>query len=309
MTLRPKSMTLRQKSMTLRPTSLISRRKLAAGYEPSSERVTEEAYLSSEGDYLIYLFHLATYDFTLPYVQGKRVLDFGCGTGYGAHRIAASCASVMGVDVSADAVSYAQSRYSAPNLEFRTLPPVEDAPLPFADGSIEVVLSFQVIEHVPEPAAYLSEVRRVLADDGVFIVATPDRSTRLLSRQRPWNRYHVYEWAPDEFDRLLRDHFGRVEMHGMGAEPAVLGGELRRASRTKWVTLPFTFPGAPEPWRQTGLRAIKAARTRVSGLRKGSSAPRPEPSSFGFDQSAVRIEPGIQPSVNIVAVASGRPTD
>lgn len=293
--------------MISRPKSMNLRRKSSAGYEPSSERVTEEAYLSSEGDFLIYLFHLATYDFTLPHVQGKRVLDFGCGTGYGAHRIAPSCASVLGVDVSTEAVSYAQSRYSAANLEFRTLPPVEEEALPFTDGSFDVVLSFQVIEHVPSPAAYLSEVRRVLADDGVFIVATPDRSTRLLSRQRPWNRYHVYEWAPADFDRLLHEHFGRVDMHGMGAEPAVLGGELRRAARTKWITLPFTFPGAPEPWRQTGLRAIKATRARVSGLRKGSSPPQAEPSSFGFDQSAVRIEPGIQPSVNIVAVASGRP--
>lgn len=286
---------------------MISRRSASAQYEPSSERVTEEAYLSSEGDYLIYLFHLASYDFTLPHVQGKRVLDFGCGTGYGAHRIAASCASVVGVDVSAEAVDFARSRYAAPNLEFRQLPPVEQAPLPFADGSFDVVLSFQVIEHVPSPAAYLSEVRRVLSEDGVFIVATPDRTSRLLPRQRPWNRYHVYEWAPRDFDRLVLEHFGRVDSFGMGGDPAVFGLELRRAARTKWVTLPFTFPGAPEFWRQAGLRAIKGASGRVSALRK-RPAPEPRPpSSFGFSQDAVRIEPGLTPSVNIVAVASGHP--
>lgn len=289
---------------------MISRRPASPRYEPTSERVTEEAYLSCAGDYLIYLFHLASYDFTLPYVGGKRVLDFGCGTGYGAHRIAPSCAAVVGVDVSAEAVAYARSRYSAPNLEFQALPPVEQAPLPFEDASFDVVLSFQVIEHVPSPPAYLSEVRRVLSEDGVFVIATPDRTTRLLARQRPWNRYHVYEWAPAEFDRLLLAHFGRVEAFGMGADAAVLGGELRRAARTKWITLPFTFPGAPEPWRQAGLGLVKGTRDRLAAVRRrgapGPSQPQPQPQEFGFDQTAVRIAPGIRPSVNIVAVASGR---
>lgn len=286
---------------------MTSRRNAADAFEPTSERVTEDAYLSSAGDYLIYLFHLATYDFTLPHVAGRRVLDFGCGTGYGAHRVAATAASVVGIDVSPEATGYAAARYPAPNLEFRTVPPVEVGPLPFADGSFDVVLSFQVIEHVPEPSAYLSEVRRVLAEDGLFIVATPDRRTRLLPRQRPWNRYHVYEWAPSDFQQLLGQHFGQVDSYGMGADGDVLAPELRRGARTKWIALPFTFPGVPEPWRQAGLRTIKAAAARAGAVRRRPDpAPRP-PESFGFTQDAIRIEPGISPSVNIVAIASGRP--
>ena len=65
-----------------------------ARYEPTSERVSEEPYRTGpDSDYLIYLFHIATYDFAVPFVSGRHVLDFGCGTGYGTHRIAAACAS------------------------------------------------------------------------------------------------------------------------------------------------------------------------------------------------------------------------
>lgn len=121
------------------------------GYGPTSERVTVDAYQAHEGDYLIYLFHLATYDFAVPYADGRRVLDFGCGTGYGAHRIATKCKSITGVDVAGDAIGFAQARYPGENLDFRQIMPVDDEPLPFGDGSFDVVLSFQVIEHVPDP--------------------------------------------------------------------------------------------------------------------------------------------------------------
>jgi SAM-dependent methyltransferase len=290
------------------------------GYDPTSERVSVDEYQAHEGDYLIYLFHLASYDFALPYADGRRVLDFGCGTGYGADRIAKSCTSITGVDVAADAISFARSRYVRDNLNFEQIAPVDDKPLPFADGSFDVVLSFQVIEHVPDPDRYLAEARRVLTDDGVMIVATPERGTRLLPGQRPWNRYHLVEYAPDELSTMMRAHFARVELNAMSADRAIIGRELNRSRNLKWATLPFTFPGAPERLRQAGLGGLKTIKSRLRGGGAstdgdGHAHGAPEGTAGGagevplaaarypYDETAIKIAPGLAPSVNIVAVA------
>jgi SAM-dependent methyltransferase len=282
-------------------------------YEPTSERVCEDRYLAREDEYLIYLFHLATYDFAVPYVEGRRVLDFGCGTGYGAHRIASRCEAITGVDVSGEAVAFARDRYRAANLEFLEIPPIERAPLPFDDASFGAVLSFQVLEHVPDPDRYVAEARRVLSRDGVLIVATPDRTHRLLRGQRPWNRYHLVEYAPGDLSELLGRHFPVVESYGMGGEGDVLRPELARGRRLRWATLPFTFPRAPEAWRQLGLATLKRIEARRRERKPdpattGGSSQKEQSASgglarYGYDERAIRIAANARPSVNIVAVA------
>jgi SAM-dependent methyltransferase len=277
-----------------------------------SERVIVEDSLKRESDFLVYMFHLATYDFAAPFIEGKRVLDYGCGTGYGTHRLAALSKSIVGVDVSESAIAFAQKRYPAKNLNFRQIQADEDA-LPFPDSSFDVVLSFQVIEHVPDPPRYLAEVRRLLTKDGLLLLATPDRSTRLLRGQRPWNRYHRTEYDSAQLTQLLESQFPVVEMNVMGGEPAVVERELRRSRRMKWITLPFTFPGAPEAWRQAGLGALKGLQSRfreranVSGTEAvaptGGAGEEIAPShAYSFDQSAIRIAPTATPRLNLVAI-------
>ena len=271
---------------------------------PTSERLVVDDVPSGRDDYLIYLIHVATYEFARPLITGRRVLDFGCGTGYGTHRLSGDSASIVGVDVADDAVHFAASRYEASNLSFQAIRPIEAAPLPFPDGSFDVVLSFQVIEHVTDPDRYLGEVVRVLSDGGMLVIATPDRSTRLLAGQRPWNRYHRVEYDQTELERLLSTRFGQVEVNTMSGERDLVDGEIRRTRRLRWVTLPFTFPRAPEAWRQAGLAGLDRAKSAIA--RSGahttslpSDAPQPAP----YDESALRIGRGLQPSVTLVAVA------
>lgn len=259
----------------------------------SSERLAIDAYQSTESDYLIYLFHIATYDFALPYVTGKRVLDFGCGTGYGTARVAPACAGIVGVDISEAAIEQAGHDFGA---RFQRIQPIEDAPLPFADGSFDVVLSFQVIEHVPDATAYVAEVHRVLTDDGIFVCATPERSTRLFARQRPWNRYHLVEYSSAELAALMQAQFAVVERFGMTAMPELIAGELARCRKARIATYPWTFPGAPEWWRQAGLSRLQAVRERKRADARVKK-------DFGFDESAVLIAPDAEPSANIVTVA------
>jgi SAM-dependent methyltransferase len=261
----------------------------------TAERVVVERSRSTPEQYLTYLFHSLGYRFAARYTEGREVLDYGCGSGYGCARVAAGARRVVGVDVSAEATEQARRSSAAPNLEFVAIE--ASRRLPFPDGSFDVVLSLQVIEHVRDPARYLSEARRVLRPHGRLILITPDRRTRLLPGQRPWNRWHVTEYDEPTLRRTLSAHFDGVELLGMTGRPEVLEIELRRTRRAKWLMLPATLPLYPDRLRIGLLEWVQRLRER------GAAAPASEGREFDFDESALRIGPGVRPSVNHVAVA------
>lgn len=262
--------------------------------EPTGERMILEHYKSSPEDYVISLLHLATYRFAEQFTRGKRVLDFGCGSGYGSAQIAQTAVHVTAVDVAEDAVAYAHGEFSNANLEFMAIDPA--ARLPFDDACFDTVLSFQVFEHVLDTEHYLSQIRRVLAPHGRLVLVTPDRSTRLLPLQRPWNRWHVHEYGKRELAEVLSSHFESIEILGMTAKPEMIGIELRRCNKVKWMTLPVTLPLIPDRWRVAALNAIHRAR--------GESARNGAPRDYPFTVDDVRIAADASPSVNLVAVAS-----
>lgn len=263
----------------------------------TTERVTLDEYHGTVGDHVIYSLHTATYDFALPYAADKDVLDFGCGTGYGSAALAEVARSVVAVDVADDAVRYATAHFTGERLSYQRIEPIQRTPLPFAEDSFDLVVSFQVIEHIDDVAAYLGEVRRVLRPGGTFLCVTPDRTHRLFPRQRPWNEFHVTEYAPDELAQVLRGHFADVELLGMSAAPHIIGHELRRYRKMRLLAYPFTFPGAPEALRLAGIRAAK----KVTGGRTAA----PATQTFDFGPKDIVVAPGAEPSVNVVAVATG----
>src|SRR6056297_1122941 len=107
--------------------------------EPTGERVIEEAYHRSRGVYFIYVMHAASYWFAESYCVGARVIDLGCGSGYGAARIAKVARAVVGIDISSDAVAFANSRHESLNLSFHRVDP--GARLPVKDGEFDGALS------------------------------------------------------------------------------------------------------------------------------------------------------------------------
>ncbi|MDQ1256006.1 MAG: hypothetical protein QG656_601, partial [Candidatus Hydrogenedentes bacterium] len=122
-------------------------------------RVYEEDAWYSMIEYVLFLKHRKAYEYACESAMGKRVLDFGCGSGYGTARLAKAAASVIGVDASQPAIAYAQEHYRADNLKFRRIPP--DCTLPFDDDTFDMAVSFQVIEHMPDVAAYLRLLKRI----------------------------------------------------------------------------------------------------------------------------------------------------
>ncbi|MEB3220555.1 MAG: class I SAM-dependent methyltransferase [Candidatus Sericytochromatia bacterium] len=261
--------------------------------QDTGERLLMDRPPTSREDHLNRLVHVATYDFAHAHVAGARVLDLGCGTGYGAARVAQVAAHVVGADVCAEALAHATGHNAAPNLTYSLLP--RDGALPFEAGAFDVVLSFQVIEHLANPHAHLREVSRVLAPGGTLLLATPNRHARLLPFQRPWNRWHPTEYDHQSLQTLLRVHFPDVEVLDLSGDAAVVQPLLRRYRWLAWATLPVTLPGLPEALRVGGLGLLR----RLQSLR------RPVRDGAGFVAAAgdIRIAPGLTPSLHLVAVA------
>lgn len=266
----------------------------------SGERVIEGSYRDDPGRYAIYLLHIASYRFAEDFARGKSVLDLGCGSGYGAAMIASVARNVVAVDVSEEAVRFASEHHAASNLSHRVIQP--DAPLPFESASFDVVLSFQVIEHVRDDARYVAEALRVLRPGGTLIVITPNRSVRLLPTQRPWNRWHLREYGAPGLARLFPTQDCSVEMRFMQAEGEVGRLELTRYRRLKWLTLPATLPILPDAVRIAALNAMHALDR--PGTTTGSASD--SSSGFGLDECAIRIGPDDRDALNLVAVATVR---
>jgi SAM-dependent methyltransferase len=149
---------------------------------------------------LVHAEHLARYQFAATLADGLRVLDAACGEGYGTEMIArAGAKSVVGVDLDEKAVEHARARYG---LDFRQ---GDVGALPFEDASFDLVVSFETIEHVKEGGRVLSEFRRVLTEEGLLVISTPNKSEYLMSTD-----FHEREYTSDEFRALLEAEFGDV---------------------------------------------------------------------------------------------------
>jgi SAM-dependent methyltransferase len=154
--------------------------------------------------------HLARYAFARRYVEGKRVLDAGCGTGYGSAELARSASSVTGVDLAPDAITFAFENYSAAGLHFCMS---TCSAMPFPTNVFDVVVAFEVIEHLPHYRAFLEECARVLRHQGLFIVSSPNKRYYAESRARTGpNPYHEHEFEAEEFVIELTRVFSNVRL-------------------------------------------------------------------------------------------------
>lgn len=163
--------------------------------------------------------HFSRYKFASQFVKNKKVLDFGCGSGYGSALLAGAAAHVTGVDISQEAIDHARDHYQKENNKFFTAD-VVDAKLLESD-SFDVVVSFEVIEHLPDRGRYLREACRLLKPGGVFIVSTPNKKYSSPGLEKPSNPYHVIEFYLKDFKDLLSEHFGKIEIHGQDPQSKI----------------------------------------------------------------------------------------
>lgn len=154
--------------------------------------------------------HMARYTFAARLARGKRVLDAGCGAGYGSAELARTAESVVGVDRAPEAIEFARAHYAVDNLTFEE---ASCEALPHAAGSFELVVAFEVIEHLENWRGFLQEARRVLAPNGQLVVSTPNKLYYTESRgPHGANPFHVHEFSFDEFRAELTAVFPHVSL-------------------------------------------------------------------------------------------------
>ncbi len=193
--------------------------------------------------------HLARYAFAARLAGSRRplrILDAGCGSGYGAAQLAClgPGVEVVGVDLSEEALAYARAHYSAPNLRFQQ---GDCLKLGFADSEYDLVVAFEVIEHLSAAAAFLTEARRVLSPSGRLLVSTPNR--RYYSEERGYtNPFHTREYDREEFDALLaaifpeRAIFSQNHTAAVSFYPACRGGAVGSAGFAAAAGSPGGYP-------------------------------------------------------------------
>jgi len=169
----------------------------------------------------IELEHLHRYLQACEFAIGKDVLDIASGEGYGSAMLAHRSKTVIGVDISRDAVRHARGRYRLPNLDFKVGSCSE---IPLATSCVDVVVSFETIEHHDDHHRMMQEVKRVLRPGGVLIISSPDKYHYSIEPGYS-NEYHVRELYEHEFKELLatyflnRAYFGQRIFYGSGIFP------------------------------------------------------------------------------------------
>jgi len=154
--------------------------------------------------------HVARYAFAARFAAGERILDAGCGTGYGACELARAGGFVTAIDSDYEAVKYAAEQGIG---DSRTALQATVTAMPFRDACFDLITAFEVIEHLEDWRGLLREARRVLDNHGMFLVSTPNKvyyaETRALEGPNP---YHVHEFEFEEFRAALCEYFPHVQI-------------------------------------------------------------------------------------------------
>jgi 2-polyprenyl-3-methyl-5-hydroxy-6-metoxy-1,4-benzoquinol methylase len=148
--------------------------------------------------------HMARYWWATTFGEGRRVLDAGCGIGYGAGLLKhAGAAEVVAVDLSEAVIEVA--RQEVPEGVVCEVADVRS--LPYPANSFDLAVCFEVIEHVDEQDRVLDELTRVLRPDGLLLISSPNHD-----RYVPGNPHHRHEYVPSELREALESRFGAVRL-------------------------------------------------------------------------------------------------
>ncbi|MHA3022737.1 class I SAM-dependent methyltransferase [Mycobacterium sp. BMJ-28] len=226
-----------------------------AGAQPSLPLTGERTIPGLAEENYWFRRHEVVYQRLAARCADRDVLEAGPGEGYGADLIAGVARQVIGVDYDESAVAHIRARYPRVQMHLGNL-----ADLPLPDASVDVVVNFQVIEHLWDQGQFVGECFRVLRPGGVLLMSTPNRITFSPGRDTPLNPFHTRELNAAELTELLTH--GGFEMetmlgvfHGAGLQAidARHGGSIIDAQIARAV--------ADAPWSDELLADVAAVRT------------------------------------------------
>ncbi len=227
--------------------------------------------------------HEVVYQQLAQRCMGRDVLEAGCGEGYGADLIAGVANRVTAVDYDDATVAHVRARYPRVRVVHGNL-----AELPLPDESVDVVVNFQVIEHLWDQPQFVRECARVLRPSGVLMVSTPNRITFSPGRDTPINPFHTRELNAAELTELLRDAgFASVTMSGVFHGPRLVEMDARHGGSI--IDAQIERAVADAPWSDELLADVAAvAAADFEVVEAHTDAARPIDDSLDLVAIAVR---------------------
>jgi ubiquinone/menaquinone biosynthesis C-methylase UbiE len=263
----------------------------------TGERLVPENIRSKE-EYIQYLRHLFVYEYVRPQLRtDSRVIEIGFGEGYGASYLSESCSHITAIDVEKDSVEHARNKYNSQKCSYQLY---DGKKIPFPDNHFNLAISFQVIEHVPDDANFVAEINRVLKSGGQFFITTPNKTYRLKPGQKPWNRYHIREYYPQELESVLKKNFDRVEMRGVSGTDELNQIEYNRIKTGLFLSLMIKLQirrFIPESFDH----AIASMVSRFKGKKTATDANKDFLKAFDMDDFRV-ITTEVEKSLDLLGV-------
>ena len=166
--------------------------------------------------------HIERYRFAARHAASGRALDIACGVGYGTRLLAdenPGLSSCLGVDLSRDAVRYAEARYARSGVSF-----AQDDALEFRDAEgFDTIVSLETVEHVSDPQLLIDNLTRMLRPGGVLVASVPTTPSVDL------NPHHLHDFTERSFRRMVRGHPLRERAHLLQVQVVSPTAVLRRS--------------------------------------------------------------------------------
>lgn len=162
---------------------------------------------------------VSRYNFAKKFIRkGDFVLDSATGSGYGAAIISKKASQVIGIDISEEALLLAKDVRNS-NLSFISM---DSSKTIFKDKTFDVIIAFEMIEHISNVSSLIDESMRILKKDGMCIISTPNRLVQSPSG-KVMSPYHIKEFSPDELTKILSKKFRTVTLYGQHKSDQAVG--------------------------------------------------------------------------------------
>jgi GT2 family glycosyltransferase len=224
---------------------------------------TGERMIPFVSDYATQATHWQRYLFFRPWYEEATIIDAACGEGYGTDYASVFAKEATGVDISEEATTHAKTLYTHANF-------VTDDVCNHDYSKADLVVSYETIEHLPDPEKFL---KAVSACQGRIIISTPNRSLydpHAKLGDKPSNPYHTIEWSAEEYAKLIKSHFPDRQVRFLSQSPTLPGRLYEGLDPQGWFIIAVIGDGDLPQWPKIGM-SMPTVDNSVQGIESVSA--------------------------------------